>query len=270
MHPVLFEFQTPDFLTSFLPSTLTIYTYGALIALGAVLGAVFLAWQSKKDFAIPYHETNNLVLIVIIASIVGGKFFFYLESPGYYFGNLSNLINDPGNGFVFYGSLVFSIVGVIIYLRWKKTPILPMLDILAITSCIVHFFGRLGCFNAGCCYGHAHEGIFSVVFTNPQCMAKPLNTGLHPTQLYSAVTILVIGVSLFFLQKKKVFNGQVFLSYIMLYAIGRSIIEVFRGDLARGFIIEDTISHSQFIAFLMLLIAGFFYIHLRKKSIKNP
>lgn len=269
MHPILFQFDIPEVLQGFLPGQITIYTYGALITLGAILASVYTAIQAKKELGVPYHVTNNLVLLILITAFVGGKLFFYFENPGYYFGQPVNMFKDPGRGFVFYGSLIFSVTAIIVFFKIRKIPTLKMLDIIAITTCIVHFFGRLGCFNAGCCYGHAHDGIFSVVFTNPVCMAKPLNTPLHPTQLYSAAMILTILVVLIIVKGRKSFSGQVFLLYIMLYSVGRGIVEVYRGDLIRGFIIKDYLSHSQFIATILFLIALYFYLRLRKTTATN-
>lgn len=267
MHPILFEFSAPRFLQGILPDQITIYTYGALIALGAILAGIYTAIQAKKELNLPYHETNNMVLLILVTAFIGGKLFFYFEKPDFYFGNPINMIKSPGKGFVFYGSLIFSVAAIIIFFKIKKIPILKMLDIIAITTCIVHFFGRLGCFNAGCCYGHTHDGFFSVTFTDPLCMAKPLNTPLHPTQLYSAGMILTISGILWYVKSRKSFDGQVFLLYIMLYSIGRGIVEIYRGDLVRGFIIEEYLSHSQLIAILLFLIAGYFYLKLRKYNL---
>ncbi len=269
MHPVLFKFLVPEFLQGFLPAEITIFTYGALIALGAILAAFYAAIQYKKALDIPFHETNNLILIVIIAAVVGGKFFFFFENPSYYFGTPSNMLKSGGSGFVFYGSLIFVITSLFIYFKIKKLPAMQMLDIIAISGTIVHFFGRLGCFNAGCCHGTPYDGIFSVIFTDPVCMAKPLGTPLHPTQLYSAFSILTIFVVLIILKNRKKFHGQIFLTYVILYAIARGIIEMFRGDYARGYIIENLLTHSQLISIILLIVTGYFYSKLRKNKIND-
>jgi phosphatidylglycerol:prolipoprotein diacylglycerol transferase len=52
----------------------------------------------------------------------------------------------------------------------------------------------------------------------------------------------------------------------MLYALGRGFIEIFRGDLRRGFVIEDILSHSQLISILLIAVVGFIYIRMLKKS----
>ena len=264
MHPVLFDIPVPEFMRGIFPATITIYTYGALIALGAILASAYLAFHCKKQLGIPYYQTNHLILLILVLAIVGGKLLFYLEDPGFYFGDPANMLRQTGKGFVFYGSLIFSISGALLYFRYQKLNTWMMLDLLAITACIVHFFGRLGCFNAGCCYGHVHDGFLSVTFTDPTCMASPLDTPLHPTQLYSAFMILSILGVLIWLKRRKQFNGQVFLVYIMLYAIGRGVVEIYRGDLSRGFIIDSIISHSQFISILLFSGAFLVYLKLRK------
>ncbi len=90
-----------------------------------------------------------------------------------------------------------------------------------------------------------------------------LNTPLHPTQLYSVFMILSIGMALYFIKNRKSFPGQVFLLYLILYGIGRSVVEIFRGDISRGYVIEGILSHSQLIALIVIGIAVYFYRKLR-------
>ena len=141
-----------------------------------------------------------------------------------------------------------------------------MLDVMAVTAVIVHAFGRMGCFMAGCCYGVPSHGFTAVTFHDPHSQADPLGIPLHPTQLYSVSALLIILVVLLFVKYRKQFDGQLFMIYLMLYAIGRSVIEVFRGDLERGFIIDNFMSNSQFISLLVFFGAGYVYYRLWKKD----
>ena len=266
MHPKLFTIPVPEFLQGFLPATIDIYSYGFLIALGALLTYLYMSKQLKKRFGISAEDTQTLFIGLILAGVIGGKIFFYFENPTYYFGAPKNMLKNFGGGFVFYGSLIFCILVGFWFVRKHKIPAMQMLDVIAISTCIVHGIGRLGCFMAGCCHGIPHDGVFSVVFTDPVCLAEPLNTPLYPTQLFSASLIFSILIILLIIQRKQKFDGQLFLIYILLYAIGRSFIETLRGDYKRGYIIEGVLTHSQFISIIMVLVVGVAYFWFWKKK----
>ena len=268
MHPIFFEIPIPDFLQGILPESITIYSYGFFIACGAVAGFIYTAYQAKKQFDVKTETIQALIVLILIAAVIGGKFFIIFENPKLYFEDPGLLLSDFSNGFVFYGSLLFAIPTMLIFFKKNNLPILPMLDIMAVTTCLVHSFGRIGCFMAGCCYGIPHDGLLAVTFTHPNSVADPMHTPLHPTQLYSSMAILSILAIILYIGRRKQFDGQLFMLYLMLYAIARSILEIFRGDLERGFLIENVLSNSQFISILVFIAGLIVYLILRKKSLK--
>lgn len=246
MHPILFEL-----------GGITVYSYGFFIALGVVAGVAYLVKQGKKEVGLTFDQANSLFLYLFLAAVVGGKVFLFLEDPGFY-------INEPrrlftGRGFVFYGSFIFCVPTMLWYFKKNKLPVYVMLDIMAITTCLVHAFGRIGCFMAGCCYGLPTHSSWGAVFTDPACYAEPKGEHLHPVQLYEAGYIFLVMLVLLFIRERRKFTGQLFLLYLMLYAVGRYVLEFFRGDVKRGFIIDPYLSHSQLIAVLMFGVALFFY-----------
>ena len=253
MHPILFEL-----------GSITIYTYGFCVAMGAVLGFGYMAWQGKKLFGTTFDQSNTLFILLVLAGFAGGKFFMIFESPSHYLSNPKELFS--GGGFVFYGSLLFTIPTMLWFFRKHKIPTLAMLDVMAAVTCIAHGFGRIGCFMAGCCYGKPMLTDFGVVFTDTRCQAEPLNTPLHPTQLYEAGLIFCILIALLVLKRRKQFDGQLFLLYLITYAAGRGVLELFRGDLDRGFVIDHVLSNSQFISLLIISVAIYFYVKLRRKA----
>jgi phosphatidylglycerol:prolipoprotein diacylglycerol transferase len=252
MHPVLFHL-----------GPVTIYTYGFFIALGAVLGGLYMWRQGKKRYGMTLDQANTLFLLLISAGVIGGKLFMIFENPSFYLSHFGDLFSK--NGFVFYGSLLTAIPVMLWYFKKNSIPVAGMLDVMAAVTCIVHGFGRIGCFNAGCCYGKPAQNYLAVTFTDPTCQA-PLNASLHPTQLYEASSIFLILIILLIVDHRKKFDGQVFLTYLILYAIARSVIELFRGDMERGFVIGDVLSTSQFISLLVAAIALYFYVKLRQRA----
>jgi phosphatidylglycerol:prolipoprotein diacylglycerol transferase len=253
MYPILFE-----------AGRITIYSYGFCIAMGAMLGFFYMYWQGKKEFGLTFDQSNNLFIMLVLAGIIGGKLFLIFEEPSQYLSNPEKLAS--GSGFVFYGSLLLTIPVMLWYFKKIKVPVLGMLDVMAIVTCIVHGFGRIGCFMAGCCYGLPTDSFSGVIFTDTKCQAEPLNTSLHPTQLYEAILIFSILAVLWLFKSRKTFDGQLFLLYLMAYATGRGVLELFRGDIERGFVIDDILSNSQFISLLVIAAASFFYVRLRRKS----
>lgn len=253
MHPVLFEV-----------GPITVYSYGFMIALGVIGAVAYMFFQGKKNVGLTFDQANTLFLLIFIAAFVGGKVFLLFENPSLYLNEPKKLL--AGRGFVFYGSFIFAVPTMLWFFRKHKLNTYKMLDVMAVVTCIVHMFGRIGCFLAGCCYGKPTTSALGVTYTNEACQA-PLNQPLVPTQLLEAGFIFLVMLVLLLIKSKfQKFYGQLFLLYLILYAIGRSVLEIFRGDVARGFIIDGILSHSQFIALLIVIVTGYVYVRWSKKN----
>jgi phosphatidylglycerol---prolipoprotein diacylglyceryl transferase len=252
MYPVLFEI-----------GSLKVYSYGCMIAIGAIAGIAYMAIQGKKTVGLSFDQANSLFLYIFLAALIGGKVFLFFEDPSEYVTHPARLFK--GNGFVFYGSFLFAVPTMFWFFRKHRLDAYKMLDVMAITTCLVHMFGRLGCFLAGCCYGHPTESWVGVIFSDPLCYAKPKGVPLHPTQLYESAYIFVVMILLVWIRGRKQFNGQLFLIYLFSYAAGRMVIELFRGDEVRGYVF-GFISHSQLIALFIMAAVAVVY---RKWSSQN-
>jgi phosphatidylglycerol:prolipoprotein diacylglycerol transferase len=252
MYPVLFEI-----------GTVHVYSYGLMIAVGIVAGMIYLIIEGRRSIGLTFDQANSLFLYVFIAAVIGGKLFLFFEDPSGYVSHPAGLFT--GQGFVFYGSFLLTIPTMVWFFKRNRLPMFKMLDVMAITTCLVHMFGRIGCFLAGCCYGKPTNSILGVTYTNPACYADPLHTPLYPTQLLEAGYIFFVMLFLFYLKTKNTFGGQLFLTYLMMYAAGRFVLEFLRGDAGRGFILDDYLSHSQLISICILAIVLFFYQRLSKR-----
>jgi phosphatidylglycerol:prolipoprotein diacylglycerol transferase len=129
-------------------------------------------------------------------------------------------------------------------------------------------FGRLGCFFSGDSYGKPTDLPWAVTFTDPLSMA-PTGVPLHPTQIYSTLVLLVVFGVLLWWKKHQRFKGELFLAFMMLYALVRSFVEIFRDD-PRGVYLDGLISTSQIISLLVVIPALWLYFKkLRQyKSLK--
>jgi phosphatidylglycerol:prolipoprotein diacylglycerol transferase len=265
MFPKLITITIPEFLQGFLPPQFSLYSYGFMIALGAILAFYIVLYQSKS-LGLNTEKLSSLFMWAIGAAFVGGKLFFFLEDINKYWDNPSLMKNALQGGFVFYGSLIFTLPTLVLWLKKEKIAVRPFLDILAFAVPVLHSMGRVGCFLAGCCHGKVCSSNLGVVFSHPDTLADFKDVPLYPTQLFDiGVNVLILGV-VYFLRKRQSFQGQLFLVYLIMYAIGRSIVELYRGDDSRGFLFDGQISHSQFIALFVIVGCSFFWYKWRKSD----
>jgi phosphatidylglycerol:prolipoprotein diacylglycerol transferase len=89
---------------------------------------------------------------------------------------------------------------------------------------------------------------------------------LHPTQLYEAAGLFVLFHALLWLRLRRTFDGQVVLAYGLAYPVLRFVIEWFRGDIRRGFVINGVLSTSQFIS-VVLFIGTLIALLLRRRQV---
>jgi len=161
--------------------------------------------------------------------------------------------------------MLFALPTVIWYTKKKGLSLWQTADIWAPSIAIGHAIGRLGCFCAGCCYGKPTDLPWAVTFTSPESLAIR-GVPLHPTQIYESGAELLNFAILLVLRRKKTFHGQVFWMYVLNYSIIRAVIELFRGDIERGFILPG-ISVSQGISAAMFFTALAFLMTLKQNKI---
>ncbi len=255
MHPVLLKL-----------GPISIHTYGFFVAIGFIAGILLAKSEAKKLGEDP-EKIMDLSFYVLIAAILGSRLLYIFINPEIFLSDILESFRIWNGGLVFYGGFIAALLVGLSYLKIKKMPLWRTMDIAALSLPLGQFFGRLGCFSAGCCYGKSCDFPWAVTFTNPDTLA-PMGIPLHPTQLYHALSNLSIFILLWFFRKRKKFSGQLFWLYILLYAVSRSFIEIFRGDF-RGEPIFGVLSVAQAIGIIMALVAIIMMIILRKQACKT-
>lgn len=252
MYPILFEF-----------GSVKVFSYGFCIMLGA-FGAYLYAIQQSKKLTISSDTISEIALLIIVSAYAGGKVFLWFSDWDYYMKHPSKMIELSGSGFVFYGSFIFSITALLIFFRYKKLKPAPLFDILAVCTAIVHSFGKIGCFFAGCCYGKICTPGIGVSYTMDISQARPLHTPLYPVQLIDAFVLLLAALFMFWYNTRKKFEGELMLIYVFIYATARFFTEFLRGDDDRGFI--GPLSQSQWVSIGLVSIALVIYRVLITKA----
>jgi phosphatidylglycerol:prolipoprotein diacylglycerol transferase len=253
MHPVLLNI-----------GRFNIYTYGVMIALGLLVG-VFLARRQAVREGIDPDKIVDVTFYVLLAALIGSRLLFVFMNLQQYSHNPINALKIWEGGLVFYGGLLPAVAVGIWYIKRIGLPLWPVTDIFAPSVAIGHAIGRIGCFFAGCCYGKACSLPWAVTFKDPRSLA-PLGISLHPTQLYSSVSLFLIFGFLIFLRRRKTFHGEVFWSYILVYSIVRFLMEFLRGD-PRGSVLGGLFSTTQAIGIPLAGISVFMFLYLRKRGL---
>jgi len=271
MFPRLFTIPAfPAFGGEFGPYTL--HTYGVLLAVAFLAGLWVAHWQAKRA-GLEASRIADMAVYVLIAGLVGAKLMLVVvEWPTYSrMGFLELLRTLAQSGGVFYGGLLGGLVVAFYFARRYHLPAWSTADALAPGVVIGQSIGRLGCFAAGCCFGKPATVPWAVTFTDvyaARAVGTPIDTPLHPSQIYESIATLAIFGILVWLAPRRKFAGQVVLTYVALYSVARFILEFFRGDVGRGFI--GPVSTSQAIALVLVASAVFFYFRLRKAPAPTP
>ncbi len=270
MHPILF-YVTQNFY---------IGTYGVLVGIGVLLGVILAVRHARKTH-FKQDVIMDLIFFCILGGIVGARLLYiivyfpaFLESPF--------KILFARQGFVFLGAIGGAVAVGMIYIRRHQLAFWQVADVVAPSIPLAHFFGRLGCFFAGCCYGKpvgpglrflgvrfpavfdkSGEYVGSGAFVD-HWSAGLLDPGamhslpVYPTQLFEGGANLLIFVILLLVTRRKHFDGQLLLLYLLLYSGVRFLIEFFRGDPDRG-IWFNALSTSQILSVFIIGLALYFW-----------
>jgi phosphatidylglycerol:prolipoprotein diacylglycerol transferase len=250
-----------------------INTYGVLLAVGLLL-ALFVASKLAERDGLPRERIYDLGLWTIIGGLLGSKILMLFTEPDVQIFSLDFL----RSGGVYYGGFIGGFLALVVLIRFYKLPFWKVADAFAPGLALGQFFGRQGCFSAGCCWGKPTDLPWGVHFTERghEYTGVPIygptneDLYLHPTQLYESFTMLIVFGVLIYLHRRKKFDGQVLIAYAIIYSIVRFIIEFFRDD-PRGnlFGLGDLtgLSTSQIISLVVAVFAIIFMIlRLRKKE----
>ncbi|MFB0566562.1 MAG: prolipoprotein diacylglyceryl transferase [Candidatus Aminicenantaceae bacterium] len=252
----------------------TIHTYGFMMAVGVAFALLFVFVQAKKQ-GLHGAKIADAAFWTIIISLVGAKLILFIGHFSYYTKYPKELFTLARSGGVFQGGLAFGVIFALWYLRKHRIPTWKVGDIVGPALALGHGFGRIGCFNAGCCFGRACSFPWGVSFQNEYAhnlTGIPLNAPLHPVQLYEAALNFLNFLILFVILKRKTFDGQVFSLYIINYSIIRYFVEFFRGDHPeRLFLIKGpspylSFSTPQLFCILGLICGIALYIFLLKRK----
>jgi phosphatidylglycerol---prolipoprotein diacylglyceryl transferase len=248
-----------------------INTYGVFLAV-AFLSAILLTVRLAARDGLPRERIYDLCLWMLLSSLIGSKLLMLFTEPDYRNNPLQLFSLDfLRSGGVFYGGLLGAIITGYLLMKRYKLPWWKTADACAPGIALGSFFGRQGCFAAGCCWGEPTQLPWGVKFTQlgHDITGVPTENYLHPTQLYESFAMLAVFAFLLWLHKHRAFTGQVVVAYALLYSVIRFAIEFVRDD-PRGDILGLTtmtgLSTSQLISLVVGIGAFVLWIVRRRRA----
>lgn len=229
-----------------------IYWYGFIIAMGFLL-AVWYVLRRCESFGIEKDNIVDMLLIATPCAIIGARLYYVVFNYSEFKGNFVDVFKIWNGGIAIYGAVIFGALAALIYCRAKKLNPLNLFDVCIIGLMIGQCIGRWGNFVNGEAYGITVENLpWGMTVENWNNSTSGLM--VHPIFLYESLWNLLGIVIFHFMSKKRRFYGQIFLSYIAWYGIGRGFIEGIRGDDAL-MLFDSGIKVSQALGFLSAIVA---------------
>lgn len=284
---------------------LPVHTYGALYVAGLLIG-MYVAYRQAKLQGKYQNDILDFGFWALVGALIGARILFIIVEAHYYFVespftpipgvgiSIPTVLALWKGGFVFWGGAVGGVVALVIFCKKRKLPLGELADYCAPGLALGHAVGRIGCVAGGCCYGYATyhlDQAGKVIADTPFAIAYPegsiaygslynqaqgqvldimqrlgTTVPLFPVQIIESLGNIFIFFVLMFLIPLKRAHGQIAFAYLILYSIMRSITETFRGDSARGFVIENVLSTSQFISIGVSVLALIMIVMLTKRS----
>lgn len=214
---------------------LTIYWYGVIIAAGAFIG-LYLATKESDRLGLKKDLMVDMIVFAIPISIIFARIYYVIfEWDRYAGGSWWDVFAIWEGGIAIHGALIGAVLTAIIYARVKKVSFWQLADIAAPSLILGQAIGRWGNFMnqeahggplSETTYNSFHQYLPDFIM-NQMCIDGVM---YHPTFLYESFWNIVVLIFLLVLRRKNPLRGEVFISYLMAYSVGRFFIEGMRTD----------------------------------------
>lgn len=218
--------------------------YGIVIVTGMMI-AIWIAQREAKRTGQNPEQYLDLAMIGIAAGILGARIYYVIFAWDYYKDDLLNIFNIRQGGLAIYGGIIGACIAVVIYSRKKKQNFGLLMDTASMSIVFGQIMGRWGNFFNREAFGDYTNNLFAMQLPVSAVRANEITQKMwdhvvtvngveyiqvHPTFLYESLWNVGVLLFLFWFRKRKKFNGEVFLMYLIGYGIGRIWVEGLRTD----------------------------------------
>lgn len=218
--------------------------YGIVIVTGMMI-AIWIAKREAKRTGQNPEQYLDLAMIGIAAGILGARIYYVIFAWDYYKDDLLSIFNIRQGGLAIYGGIIGACIAVVIYSRKKKQNFGLLMDTASMSIVFGQIMGRWGNFFNREAFGDYTNNLFAMQLPVSAVRANEITQKMwdhvvtvngveyiqvHPTFLYESLWNVGVLLFLFWFRKRKKFNGEVFLMYLIGYGLGRIWIEGLRTD----------------------------------------
>lgn len=234
--------------------------YGILITVGIIAG-IAIAYFRAKYYGLTKNDLYDLGFLVIIVGILGARITYILANLNYFLANPGEILTLQMSGLAFIGIIIFNVPAVIIFAKLRKLDFWRIVDLAAPSIAVGYFFGRLGCFMNGCCYG-PESTCCGIIMPG-----TGLQSPMFPTQLLNALLALIIFVVLYYLATRKTFyKGLLFIMFVYMYSVSSLATEFLRADPGHAPILGTPLNAAQWGDILVIIIAVLIHLLILRKG----
>jgi len=235
--------------------------YGVVIAL-AVLSGFIIALRLAKKKNLDQDHIYNLLVILTVVGVFGGRLVYVLIEWGYYRNNLIDLIKIWQGGLSIFGVILGALISLILYSHRKKISFFSLSDIVIVAAPLMQAIGRWGNFFNQELYGLPTGlpwGIF--IDTEHRLPEYAGQEFYHPLFFYESILMLVLFIFLYFFSvRRRLKPGQLTLLYLLFFSVIRFSLDFIRLDKPSwGFL-----SVAQWVCLGVFIVAVFVWRRYKK------
>ncbi len=263
MHPVLIDL-----------GFIKIHWYGVLTAAGFLAALWHWRLRGRRE-GYDFNFCADLMLWTMLGGIVGARIAYVAANWETYRETPLKVFAIYEGGLIYYGGFFGAVLALGAFAWRRRKPLLPFMDFVVSAVPLGHAFGRIGCFLNGCCHGMPTDGILSVRYPvrsmpwwwqveqglidrfDPQALP------VYPVQLYEAGFNLALYGLLWVTYRRGRMPGRVMVMYLLVYPVGRFLLEWMRGDPRHHLGYFTT---AQLFSMTLFMFGWGLYIHARRSN----
>ncbi|MAG91214.1 prolipoprotein diacylglyceryl transferase [Candidatus Woesearchaeota archaeon] len=242
--------------------------YGLFYALGFVIAYFLIYYLAKrKEIDITKDDVADLMLYSIIGVVLGSRLVYvFVYNPLFYLQNPLDVFAVWNGGLSFHGGLIGAIVASYLFSKKKKIHFYDLADLAVIPVVLGLALGRLGNLMNGELFGRITNVGWCIDYSTNQYIGDIPDGCRHPSQIYASFKNLAIFAVLWVIKDKKLPRGFLFWSFVTMYGLFRTIVELFRQpDPQIGFIF-NYFTMGQLLSIPLFLIGGYMLFRLYREK----